>query len=249
MSLLLLLDSDGNESAPRLTTKALAALPAGAKAGVEHPAPYWWFVEIVVPVSLQSVRFVNNIKPVDYLKDDGQEPITWSNSNFRVQNLVEDSEGDVSNFTIQVTNVSRELQAYLEYFGGLEGAQVRLLLDNQANLLSEQPIIEIEGEVLSSISTAETVALRVGQYNVMRRHFPSRRAQRDFCQHQYGDIFCGYAVPDTSPHFLPSCDMTLDGPSGCVVHGLSEQSANLTVLHPENFGGFPGLTRLSGIGT
>jgi len=224
-----------------------SSLVVGSTDG-EYSAPYWWFVEIEIPIVGQVIRMVNNTKAVTYLTDQAAQPIEWSPGNFQVENLKADAEGNISSIAISVQNVTREIQAWLEHFAGLQGSPVRLILASQAELAVEAPIIDYRGEILFSSSTAEVVTFEVGQFNLQRRFFPAKRIQRDFCRHAYAGVRCGYAVPMTSANYLPTCDKTKDGVNGCTVHGLSEQDEGLTVLHPRRFGGFPGLTRSSGIG-
>jgi len=149
--------------------------------------------------------------------------------------------GDLPSITVTVSNVSREIIATLESHGGLIGQPFRILLVNMAALTTDKAVIEQDFRMMTMTATDEAVATQLGDISLYETFFPGQRMMRHFCRHQYRAAACGYAVSSGDANYLATCDKSLDGLNGCQAHGDSETAAGVAVVHPDRFGGFPGI--------
>lgn len=131
--------------------------------------------------------------------------------------------GGQPNLTLAAQDVTRDLQARMQQYGGMVNSKVRLLLMLESDLNIDPDLIEYF-EVINSGSDDYAVSWTLGAENMLGRQFPSRRQLRDRCAWRYKSEECGYTGA------IATCDYTLQGANGCRHHGN-----NL------NFGGFPGL--------
>jgi lambda family phage minor tail protein L len=198
-----------------------------------------WLYEIDVPTEPPTrYRLTRTPQAVDY-GGYSYSPFPLSH-----ETIVRDSDGDMPTTTLTASNVSRELIATLENYEGLVGQRVAIILTHSLLVgasSTSHPVVEEVFTVISSSATAEAVTLTLGSSNLYDTAVPKARMMRYHCRHQYRSAECGYSLPSASANYLSGCDKTLDGPNGCTAHGASYTSEGLTPLHPERFGGFPGL--------
>lgn len=195
-----------------------------------------WLYEIVVPTDPITVyRFAKQTQPVNF------QGFTYSPFPISHDTVNRDRAGDLPSTSIVVSNMSREVIGTLEAYDGLVGQTVRIYLTHSLLVGSSQYIAEEEFEVLSSSATAESVQLSLGSTNLFDSKIPKQRMMRFHCRHRYQSAECGYTLPSTNANYLSSCDKSLSGPNGCEVHGASYTAAGLTPIHPDRFGGYPGI--------
>lgn len=205
---------------------------------------YLWFMDLRVPSAGPAMlRLVKNTHDVKFRTDSLGNPLTYRASAFTVAPVRREG-SNIPSISVSAENASQVITSALENNNGLIGEFARLQLVNVANLLSGKATWTIQGEVLTSSATARSLSIEIGLFNLMRRNLPGNRAQRDFCRHKYGGLFCGYDTGRLTPTVaLQTCDKTKDGANGCTVHGDDEVAASLPRLHPERFGGFPSMLR------
>lgn len=192
--------------------------------------PFVWLFEVRVPSdSASRIRIANYTKDVTFGQDSTGADIVYTKWPFQVEDLNEDSGASLPTITVTVSNITREIQAFIEEYDGLVGQQCELQLVNVSTLASGA-YLEYTGEVIALQADESAVALEVGSYNLQRQVFPSNRALKNFCRHRYQGNRCGYTGS------LPTCDKSLNGPDGCVVHG-----------NEPRFGGFPSIPRPGGL--
>ena len=197
---------------------------------------FMWLYEITVPTDPVTVyRFVKQTEPVTFLG------YTYSPFPVSHNTIERDRAGDLPSTSLVVSNMSREVIATLESYDGLVGQTVRIFLTHSLLVESDQFIAEEQFEILSSSATAESVQLSLGSTNLFDSKIPKQRMMRFHCRHRYQSSECGYALPNTDSNYLASCDKSLAGPNGCEAHGASYTAAGLTPIHPDRFGGFPGI--------
>tara|TARA_Y100000310_G_scaffold336739_1_gene422112 strand:- start:20565 stop:21254 length:690 start_codon:yes stop_codon:yes gene_type:complete len=195
-----------------------------------------WLYEIEVPTEpITRYRFVRTQEQVTFRSNVYYPfPITHT--------VMRDTEsGDLPSITLTVSNVSREVLGTLESYQGLIGQPVRILLTNMGALLTDNAIIEHDFRILTMTATEEACAAQLGDISMYESYFPRQRMMRQFCRHQYRTAPCGYAVDEADANYLATCDKSLDGANGCTIHGDSETAAGVAVVHPNRFGGFPGI--------
>ena len=198
-----------------------------------------WLYELELPSEPEVTRYrlVRGPESVSF-QDKLYSPFPIAHSVDR-----QDLEGGLPTVSLTVSNVSREIISALEQYDGLVGQPVRIMLTARDLLgLTGEALIDQAFKVISTSANETAVTAQLGDLSLYDTFVPSTRMLKDSCRHQYRGLECGYAVPSANAFYLSTCDKSLDGPNGCVVHGASETDAGMNlVLHPERFGGFPGI--------
>lgn len=153
--------------------------------------------------------------------------ITWRNTEwvafpFTLGDSSSSSENEVQEITIQVSNINRIIQGYIEQAKHVTSSKVTLYVVN-SNLVSEDaPLIEEYFGVKKISCTDEWVSITLGSaYGQTRR--PCRRYIKNCCNSVYGSQRCG--VSSSVKAKYPTCSHTL---SACRERNNSSR-----------YGGFP----------
>lgn len=196
-----------------------------------------WLYEINVPTDPPTLyRLVRAPQSVDY------QGRTYSPFPITHDVIRRDSEGDIPETTLTVSNVSREIISTLETYDGLVGQQVKIILAHSLAIGEDGvPVAEEVFDIVRSAADAKAATLTLGTTNLHTLTVPKARMMRSHCRHQYRSAECGYSLDEGDANYIATCDKTLNGQNGCQVHGDSYTAAGLTPLHPDRFGGFPGL--------
>jgi len=195
-----------------------------------------WLYEVWVPTDPPTAyRFTKQVESVEF------EGHTYSPFPISHDTIVRDKAGDLPTTSVTVSNMSREVIASLELYEGLVGQKVRIILTHSLLQGVTQMVAEEEFEVMVSSANAQAVTLTLGSSNLFDSMVPKARMARFHCRHQYRSAECGYSLDSGDANYLPACDKTLDGLNGCNKHGESYTAAGLTPIHPDRFGGFPGI--------
>lgn len=197
-----------------------------------------WLYEIFVP-STPTTTTYRLTKQVESISFDGQiySPFPISHNT-----IVRDNTGDLPTTTLTVSNMTREVIATLENYDGLVGQRVRIILTHSLLLAGGGVVLaEEDFEVIHSSANAEAVTLQLGTMNLFDSFVPKNRMARYHCRHLYQGAACGYSLDPGSPYYLSTCDKSLYGLNGCIKHGQSYTDAGLDPIHPDRFGGFPGI--------
>lgn len=166
---------------------------------------------------------------------------TYSAFPIAVAGLERTAAGDLPTPVVHVSNLSREIAAYLEASGILD-RRVKIALINTTTTTA---IVDFgEWRVIDAIVSLTSASFRLGVYSLFDAPFPARRQMRGRCDHAYAGTECGYdetlsnLVASTYPSFsCGSCDYTLNGENGCKAHGANEVAHGLFRNHPRRFGG------------
>ena len=195
-----------------------------------------WLYEIEVPTDPITVyRFCKQTRAVTF------NGYTFSPFPISHDTINRDRAGDLPSTSLVVSNMSREVVGTLELYDGLVGQTVRIYLTHSLLVDANQLVAEEQFEILSSSATAESVSLSLGSTNLFDSKIPKQRMMRFHCRHRYQSAECGYSLPSSNANYLSSCDKSLSGPNGCEAHGASYTAASLTPIHPDRFGGYPGI--------
>lgn len=160
---------------------------------------------------------------------------------FVVGDVKENGRGTLDTITLAVTNVSREIQGYIEEFD-LIGQPVTIrvvnvdMLDNPAFCLEDGPY-----QIKQAPWDEKHVNFTLGAFNVLERPLPWMRYDRYMCQYVFGSSWCGWTAGKGLNAAFPNadtaiCDHTLGGPNGCKAHANYQPGTNAL-----RFGGFPGI--------
>lgn len=141
--------------------------------------------------------------------------------------LVEtDSRGSLNDVQISISNISRQIGAYLESTD-LRGNRVRVLWINSSDLTDS--VLDESYEITAYVVTEQVVTFTLGHERLLQQVFPNGRFFRDNCRHIYKDTACGYTGT------LATCDKILEGTNGCRAHA-----------NQARFGAFPAIPSVAG---
>lgn len=183
-----------------------------------------WLALISVDIADGTVlRLTPNPASVTF---DGLTYQPWP---MQIDQVQQDSTGGLPDLTVALSNVTREISAYLEV-NDVRGRRVTLQYVHSANLADPAALAVDERYDITAVRVRADVATFVlGQERLESHVFPGGRFLRDYCRWIYKSADCGYAGA------LASCDKILEGPNGCRAH------TNLP-----RYGGFPLLPGVTG---
>lgn len=153
------------------------------------------------------------------------EDITWKGTLYqafpmRIGNATEDSTGSDPALKLEVDNVGREFQYWIEEAKGGNGTEVILRIVNSENLNGEADLEEFYIVTQCKVNE-KTVTFTLGSGYSSRSRCPCDRYMKNACRYKYKGLRCGYNGK------LATCNHTL---SDCRKHNNSKR-----------FGGFVGI--------
>ena len=216
----------------------IPATTVSTKNALSLDAPFIWLYEIEVPTTPPTrYRLTSHAESVDFGIDSAGAALTYSPFPITHSGSEESAEGDLPTVNLSISNVSRELSSIIETHDGMVGQPVTIMLTHLADLGSGSPMAKDEFTIETLELSESVIAVRLGRYDLYAVQFPNQRALRYFCRWKYKGSECGYLGA------LATCDKTLSGSNGCEAHGTDETAAGLPVIHPNRYGGFPGIPR------
>ena len=166
-----------------------------------------WLLEILL-ADATTFRFVRNTEDIIF---DGNK---YTAIGFDLDLIKGDAQGTIPSVVLKISNVGRILQKYIEL---LEGASIKLARINSALLSENYEQLEYEFVLMKTEYDANWRYFTLGNFNPYNRPFPLGRFKVAYCDYPYEGAECGYSGA------LPTCDHTLDGDDGCVVHENSSR--------------------------
>ena len=131
---------------------------------------------------------------------------TWVKFPFEIDEIGEDTKGEIPQFEIRVGNVSRVMQAYMEVdgnYGGV-GSSVELNLVNSSLLDEWDPTVQLNFECTGASCDTKWAHFTLGAPNLYRSRFPRNRILKNFCRYdEFKGDRCQYSGEETE------CDRTL----------------------------------------
>lgn len=157
-----------------------------------------------------TIRLARNTENITY-KDN--EYVAFS---FEIDPIPEVTKGSLPTVAIKVSNVDRQIQAYIEKdatFGSGWDVKITLVHMSQLNGTTiEDQVAEIEHEwtSLDLICDNEYVTINLGVANPMLVQFPRQKFTSGFCQRVFDDgEGCPYSTQGISPRTFTYCKRTL----------------------------------------
>jgi len=210
--------------------QALTLASALQKHRIDSTAP--WFVLLdIYPNKNDKTIVLRVARNTDDVIWRGNTYIAFS---FEIDGVTQDSQGQLPNVAIRVSNVNRAVQGQLEPYQGGIGATVVLTVISAADMTGD-PVQQYTWTILEASAADDWVSFTLGAPSPMLKKFPAGIFVKNRC----GWVFnsptlqgtldpagaqCGYEGG------LTTCDKTLSGPNGCQVHG-----------NQLRFGGVPGV--------
>jgi phage-related protein len=162
-----------------------------------------WLVLLEIQYEGLIIRVVNNTEDIEWPAGSGQ---IWHRFPFRLGEVSEDKGGEIPQFTLRVSNVTRTVGHYLEQFRGGTDATVIVRVVNSNHLDNPKPVTEEFFQAKRAQVDAYWATFILGpDHNIIRR-YPPRRYMKNFCPFEFGGIECGYSGEGgPCDHTLKSC--------------------------------------------
>ena len=178
-----------------------------------------YLLEITIPGISETIKICKNT-----------EKITWNGSTyqafpFSLNSMSENSTNEIPTLQIQISNITREIQAMLESTNGAAGATLKLMLIHNKHLADTEPTWQGTFALLSAVCDEQWVTLSVGQAYSTSSRRPLWTEQKYICRWHYGDICCAVAAATKTTY--PACDKSI---ASCKIRGNdSRYGAELSI--------------------
>ncbi len=179
---------------PKTMTSNLTAL----KNQLSQPGAWVWLLTLAAPDSGPVLRFASNTEDVTY---DGN---SYAAFNFSIDSFSINTDGELPEITMVVTNVGYSLQSYMRTYAGLIGWTVSWVQVNTDYLAEDY------SEDLTSLAITGTenswpnVQFTLGVNPALRYRVPEDRFNPHACPHRFRTARCGYVGSAISAITLPS---------------------------------------------
>lgn len=175
-----------------------------------------WLILLQIDVKQldESLRLVRNTENITW---NGLE---WQAFPFEIDDISENSKGEIPQITVKVSNVRRQVEYYIEQADGGIGSLCTIKVVHSKHLDNSTPEVELQFEVTGSKATSEWATFTLGAPSPYNKQI-GQRVLKSFCRHKFKRSRCKYAGSvETCDHTLTTC-----------------RKLNNSV----NFGGFPGV--------
>jgi len=171
-------------------------------------------LRIVIPGISDPIRLVSNSENITWQHPSDKQSETYAAFPFDIDELSDGSSGEVPTVTVKVSNVTRVMDQYIQYYdeyvkaNGYSPATVSISVVN-SKVIAADPAAEPELEHLFSLkqpkSNPEWATFVLSASNPYQRRFPQNRILRNHCRYRFkgADGLCGYTGA------LTTCDHTL----------------------------------------
>jgi len=173
-------------------------------------------LRIVIPGVTEVIRLVDNTENITWQHPDDSTPETWIAFPFQVNEISEGSSGEVPCVTVQISNISRVMDQYLQTYdayikaNGYSPTTISICVIN-TKVIALYPAADPEVDYLFELkqpkADAQWATFILSASNPYQRRFPQNRILRNHCRFKFKGIDgrCGYTGDDTT------CDYTLLG--------------------------------------
>ena len=193
-----------------------------------HSTSAWLIaLEITVPGVAEPIRVVRNSENISWRSK------IWIAFPFELEEIGEESKGEVPRVQIRVSNVSRAMELYLQHYDiyckteGYTPIEVSIFVVNSLDLANDDPAVQYDFELIQPKTDSRWATFTLGATNPFERRFPPNRMSKSHCRFRFNypagsDKRCGW----TGSGFT-ECNKTLGD--------CRERSNSI------RFGGTPGL--------
>ena len=173
-------------------------------------APFLLLFDISHEQLAENIRLVRNTEDVTWAGK------TWTAFPVDIEDYSEDGKS-LPALNMKIAAGQGLITTYLQKYGGLTDARVRIYIVHAKCLDVDKPEMELEFQITETTYDEQWITFTLGASPELANRFPAWKYLTDFCPFVCGDIRCGYAVNKTCKNNLASC------------------------LIPERFGGEPGI--------
>lgn len=173
-------------------------------------APFLLLFDISHEQLAENIRLVRNTEDVTWAGK------TWTAFPVDIEDYSEDGKS-LPALNMKIAAGQGLITTYLQKYGGLTDARVRIYIVHAKCLDVDKPEMELEFQVTETTYDEQWITFTLGASPELANRFPAWKYLTDFCPFVCGDIRCGYTGDKTCKNNLASC------------------------LIPERFGGEPGI--------
>lgn len=173
-------------------------------------APFLLLFDISHEQLAENIRLVRNTEDVTWAGK------TWTAFPVDIEDYSEDGKS-LPAFNMKISAGQGLITTYLQKYGGLTDARVRIYIVHAKCLDVDKPEMELEFQITETTYDEQWITFTLGASPELANRFPAWKYLTDFCPFVCGDIRCGYTGDKTCKNNLASC------------------------LIPERFGGEPGI--------
>ena len=173
-------------------------------------APFLLLFDISHEQLAENIRLVRNTEDVTWAGK------TWTAFPVDIEDYSEDGKS-LPALNMKIAAGQGLITTYLQKYGGLTDARVRIYIVHAKCLDVDKPEMELEFQITETAYDEQWITFTLGASPELANRFPAWKYLTDFCPFVCGDIRCGYTGDKTCKNNLASC------------------------LIPERFGGEPGI--------
>jgi len=131
---------------------------------------------------------------------------TYQRANFKINQYGDVGKGELPQWRLQIANVARLLESYLEEQEGLIGATIKFIPVNSENLGVDYTNLEKEFEIIGCQDDADWISLTLGAPSPLRQRFPLYRYLPLHCRFYYESAECDYTRKTVADVILSGTD-------------------------------------------
>lgn len=124
--------------------------------------------------------------------------------------------GDIPKLDAAISNVDGSAAEFLRTYDGLEDRRIRIRLVHEDLVSLDVDTVPYDTKIASATIRNEVVVFQLGEPPLHALFFPSGVFSRLKCRHRFRGPRCGWTSAQAGS--ATSCDLSLDGPNGCVAH-------------------------------
>lgn len=173
-------------------------------------APFLLLFDISHKQLAENIRLVRNTEDVTWAGK------TWTAFPVDIEDYSEDGKS-LPALNMKIGAGQGLITTYLQKYGGLTDARVRIYIVHAKCLDVDKPEMELEFQITETTYDEQWITFTLGASPELANRFPAWKYLTDFCPFVCGDIRCGYTGDKMCKNNLVSC------------------------LIPERFGGEPGI--------
>ena len=173
-------------------------------------APFLLLFDISHEQLAENIRLVRNTEDVTWAGK------TWTAFPVDIEDYSEDGKS-LPALNMKIAAGQGLITTYLQKYGGLTDARVRIYIVHAKCLDVDKPEMELEFQITETTYDEQWITFTLGASPELANRFPAWKYLTDFCPFVCGDIRCAYTGDKTCKNNLASC------------------------LIPERFGGEPGI--------
>jgi phage-related protein len=166
-------------------------------------------LKITIPGVAEPLRIVSDSQNLTWQGE------MWGAFNFEVDEITDQSTGEIPRVDLRVANVNRVMDAYLRDYdaytkaNGYTPVEIYIYVVNKAVIDDDgnaAPEVEYLFELKQPKSSSRWATFTLGAPNYFTRRYPLNRILKNHCRFRFKAVRCGYTGAGTScSHTLSAC--------------------------------------------